>query len=185
MTNWYTHITQTGETLSGIQNYGGTYNVGVSQDITAKLGTFSGAVSGTTGTFSGAVSGTTGTFSGLLTAASFSSNVKSFNIPHPTKEGKRLWHGCLEGPEHAVYVRGRITGNNLITLPEYWSELIDENSITVQLQPIGDRHFHLNVLEFDKQRVVIKEADDKPIDCFYTITATRKDVPLLEVEQDS
>ena len=34
---------------------------------------------------------------------------KAFDIPHPTKEGHRLRHICLEGPESAVYVRGRLT----------------------------------------------------------------------------
>jgi hypothetical protein len=38
---------------------------------------------------------------GALTAAS-----KSFDIPHPTKEGFRLRYGVLEGPEHGVYFRG-------------------------------------------------------------------------------
>ena len=182
MAKYYCNLSA-GDTVNSILANGSAYDVSISQDIDARNGDFSGPITATTGTFSGAITATGGTF-GTCTATTFSSNAKSFNIPHPTKEGKRLWHGCLEGPEHAVYVRGRLTGNNLITLPEYWSELIDENSITVQLQPIGDRHFHLNVLEFDNQHVVIKEADDKPIDCFYTITATRKDIPFLEVEQD-
>ena len=29
---------------------------------------------------------------------------KSFDIEHPSKEGKRLIHGSLEGPEHGVYI---------------------------------------------------------------------------------
>jgi hypothetical protein len=63
---------------------------------------------------------------------------KSFNIPHPTQEGKRLIYGVLEGPEHAVYCRGRIN-NETIELPEEWIGLVDEKTITVQLTPIG--HF--------------------------------------------
>ena len=186
MANYFTHITQAGDTLTSIQNNGGTYNVGVSQNIDAAAvsgttGTFSGAVSGTTGTFSGAVSGTTGTFSGLLTANSASANVKAFNIPHPTKDGKRLWHGCLEGPEYAVYVRGRLTGDDSITLPDYWSELVHEDTITVQLQPIGVNQ-DIVVKEWNLEKVVLSSSTS--IDCFYTITGTRKDVPLLEVEQD-
>lgn len=42
---------------------------------------------------------------------------KSFSIPHPTKEGKRLVYGVLEGPEHAVYIRGKFNGD-AIELPE-------------------------------------------------------------------
>ena len=70
------------------------------------------------------------TMTGALTAAS-----KSFDIPHPTKEGYRLRYGVLEGPEHGVYFRGR-TIHKIINLPDYWTGLIDENSITVHLTPI-------------------------------------------------
>ncbi len=107
--------------------------------------------------------------------------VKAFNIPHPTKDGKRLWHGCLEGPEYAVYVRGRLTGDDSITLPDYWSELVHEDTITVQLQPIGVNQ-DIVVKEWNLEKVVLSSLTS--IDCFYTITGTRKDVPLLEVEQD-
>ena len=33
-------------------------------------------------------------------------STKSFNIPHPIDDNKRLVYGCLEGPEHSVYNRG-------------------------------------------------------------------------------
>jgi hypothetical protein len=45
---------------------------------------------------------------------------KPFDIPHPTKDGWRLRHVCLEGPESGVYYRGRLTNSNVIELPEYW-----------------------------------------------------------------
>ncbi len=108
---------------------------------------------------------------------------KSFDIEHPNKDGWRLRHVCVEGPESAVYIRGRLTGKNMIELPKYWNGLVDYDSITVQLQPIGDRHFHLNVMEIDKEKVVVKEADDKPIDCFYHVWANRLG-PELHVEYE-
>jgi len=185
MANYYTHITQAGDTLTSIQNNGGTYNVGVSQAIDATTGTFSGAVSGTTGTFSGAVAGTTGTFSGLLTAASFSSNVKSFNIQHPTLEGKRLWHGCLEGPEHAVYIRGTMKDTSVINLPDYWIGLVDLETITVNLTPIGAyQELYVQKIEWGK-KVIVKSSASGPVNCYYTVTAMRKDVPPLEIVQDA
>ena len=106
---------------------------------------------------------------------------KAFDIKHPTKgDGWRLRHVSLEGPESAVFYRGRLTGSNTIELPYYWKDLVHEDSITVQLQPIGDRHFHLNVVSFDNEKIVIKEADDKSIDCFFHVFGERKDVnPLL------
>ena len=105
---------------------------------------------------------------------------KPFDIKHPIKDGYRLRHVSLEGPESGVYYRGRLKGSNIIELPSYWRGLVHEDSITVQLQPIGDRHFHLNVVSFNSEKIIIREADDKMIDCFYHVYGERKDVnPLL------
>lgn len=109
---------------------------------------------------------------------------KKFDIPHPSKPGMRLVHTCLEGPEIGVYYRGRLTGSNKIELPDYWKDLVHDDSITVQLQPIGDRHYHLNVLEYTNEYIIIKEPDDKPIDCFYHVYAERKDVEKLVIEYE-
>ena len=113
---------------------------------------------------------------------------KPFDIQHPTKgKGHRLRYACIEGPEVAVYHRGRLKDSNTIELPYYWKDLVHEDSITVQLQPIGKRHFHLNVVEFDNEKIIVAEADDKPIDCFYHVYGERKDInPLItEYEGDS
>ena len=113
---------------------------------------------------------------------------KPFDLEHPTKgKGHRLRYACIEGPEVAVYHRGRLKDSNTIELPYYWKDLVHEDSITVQLQPIGKRHFHLNVVEFDNEKIIVAEADDKPIDCFYHVYGERKDVnPLItEYEGDS
>ena len=120
------------------------------------------------------------TWSGSIVATT-----KLFDIEHPLKEGHRLAHASLEGPEIGVYYRGRLKSSNTIELPSYWKELVREDSITVQLQPIGDRHFHLNVTEFNNEKIIIAEADDKPIDCFYHIYGERKDVERLTVEYES
>jgi len=100
---------------------------------------------------------------------------KSFDIPHPTKTNHRLRYICTESPKADVYVRGRLKDSNIIKLPDYWKDLVDADSITVQLQPIGSRHFHLNVEKFDNKEIHVKEADDKPIDCFYQVYGERKD----------
>ena len=39
---------------------------------------------------------------------------KGFDIKHPNKEGHRLRHICLEGPEAGVYYRGRIKNEKMI-----------------------------------------------------------------------
>jgi hypothetical protein len=67
----------------------------------------------------------------------FTATTKSFLIDHPTKENKKLQYASLEGPEHAVYVRGTHDGS-LIELPEYWSELVHKDSLTVSLTPLGN-----------------------------------------------
>ena len=109
---------------------------------------------------------------------------KPFDISHPTKKGWRLRYACIEGPEVAVYHRGRLKDSNKIELPYYWKDLVAEDSITVQLQPIGDRHFHLNVVEFTNEYVIVKDPDDKPIDCFYHVYGGRKDVNPLITEYE-
>ena len=68
---------------------------------------------------------------------------KNFDIPHPTKEGWRLRHTCPEGPSNDVYFRGKIRNKDKIYLPEYWKELVDPTTITVNLTPIGA---HQNVI---------------------------------------
>jgi len=98
---------------------------------------------------------------------------KSFDIPHWRQKGKRIRHICTEGPEAGIYIRGRLKDSNVIELPEYWDGLVDYDSISVQLQPIGDRHYHINVIEIDKEKVVVKEADDKPFECFYHVWVAR------------
>ena len=56
-----------------------------------------------------------------------SATTKSFNIPHPLYEDKRLVYGCLEGPEYGMYARGTgVIGDGMeerkigIDLPDYW-----------------------------------------------------------------
>jgi hypothetical protein len=108
----------------------------------------------------------------------FSAIIKSFLINHPTKDGKMLQHSCLEGPENGVYIRGSSTIDEII-LPDYWINLVDENSITVHLTPVG----HLNqmcVLDFNSSKVKISGNNNQKY--FYMISAERKDVPKLQVE---
>ena len=120
-----------------------------------------------------------------VNATTVNSVSKSFNIPHPIKEGKRLWHGCLEGPEHGVYVRGRLTEKTTIELPDYWDGLVDPETITVHLTQIGS-HQDLMVEKIEWGKTVhVKSGTASRIDCYYTVNAMRKDVPVLEVEVDA
>ena len=128
-------------------------------------------------------------------AARFSvadSKPKPFDLKHPTKgDGYRLRHACIEGPEVAVYCRGRLKESNVINLPDYWKDLVHEDSITVQLQPIGSNQ-NLVIQEFNNEFIVIAEdstntdliTDLSTIDCFYHVYGERKDVNPLIVEYE-
>ena len=129
------------------------------------------------------VLGSTGTFSGLVSAGSFSANSKAFDIPHPTRENRRLVHGCLEGPEYGVYTRGRVTNKKEIILPTYWKGLVDWTTISVNLTPIGS-HQHLIVKRFDEEKIYLQSNGGMPIDCFYHVYAERMDIPRIEVEPE-
>ena len=108
----------------------------------------------------------------------FSAASKSFDIEHPTKEGMRLHHGSLEGPEHGVYIRGKLKDSNVIELPEYWTGLVDEDTITVQLTAIGAKQ-DLWVESIENNTVNV---GGENVNCFYFIQAERKDVDKFDVE---
>jgi len=120
---------------------------------------------------------------GLDVSGALTATTKSFDIEHPTKEGKRLHHGSLEGPEHGVYIRGRLEGD-VIELPDYWLGLVDEDTITVQLTPNkGFQQIYVDHIEDNK--VYVGTQTDTAIDCFYFIQAERKDIDKVEVEYDA
>lgn len=110
--------------------------------------------------------------------------VKNFAINHPTKKGKKLIHSSLEGPEVGVYHRGRLTGKNVINLPDYWTGLIHETSITVSLTPIG-AHQDIIVKRVGQNQVHLQSKGNMPIDCYYHIFGERKDVDKLQVEVEN
>ena len=126
------------------------------------------------------VTGSITSNSDISTTGTLEARVKSFVIPHPTQEGKQLRYGVLEGPEHAVYYRGKTTSNT-IELPEEWTGLVDENSITVQLTPIGT-YQKLYVQKISNNTIFIKNNNFlfKKINAFYTVHGTRKDVDPLQ-----
>jgi hypothetical protein len=118
------------------------------------------------------------TANGDLSAAS-----KSFLIPHKQKPGFMLRHGSLEGPEHGVYHRGKLQDSNIIELPEYWEWLVDENTITVQLTPIGKHQKYLIKNISTNQIEISNEIENENINCFYIIHGERKDIDKMIVDE--
>ena len=111
---------------------------------------------------------------------------KLFDIQHPTKDGHRLAHACIEGPEIAVYTRGRVcNGKNVIDLPAYWDGLVDYETVTVQLTALG-AHQNVIVKRISpmERKIYLQSQGGMPVDCFYHIMAQRKDVPNLVVEYE-
>ena len=97
---------------------------------------------------------------------------KPFDIPHPIKENKRIRHICSEGPEAGIYIRGRLTGKNVIELPEYWNGLVDYDSITVDLTQIKTSQ-DLIVDSIEKDHIKIISGNATKIDCFYHVWVSR------------
>jgi hypothetical protein len=106
---------------------------------------------------------------------------KSFVIDHPTKPGKKLRYGSLEGPENGVYVRGELKDSNIIETPDHWIGLVHPDSFTVTLTPIG-RFAYLYVEKIEDYKVSIADSYMNPIHCYYTVWAERKDIPKLITE---
>ena len=110
------------------------------------------------------------------------SKPKPFDIQHPSKgEGWRLRYACIEGPEVAVYHRGRLRRGKEIVLPRYWKDLVHINSITVQLQPVG-AHQDIVIKRWDDEKIYLQSMGGMPIDCFYHVYAERKDINPLIIE---
>ena len=122
-------------------------------------------------------------------AKAMASPAKSFDIEHPTKgKGHRLRYVSLEGPEIGVYVRGVLKGDNVIELPDYWKDLVDEDSITVQLTPIG-KHQNLcySIAKMKNKTSILvnpHEFNSHYIHCSYIVHATRKDLEPLITEYE-
>lgn len=125
--------------------------------------------------------GTTSPSYDLEVNGEISATNKSFVIDHPTKPNMKLRYGSLEGPENGVYVRGKLVDENVINLPDYWTGLVDDSTITVNLTPMG-KQCNLFVDKIEKNKIYIKCGIFQKINCFYTVFAERKDIPSLKVE---
>ena len=112
-----------------------------------------------------------------------SATSKSFLIPNKLKPGYMLRHGSLEGPEHGVYHRGKLNGSGIIELPDYWEWLVDENTITVQLTPIGEFKQYL-IKSISTTQIDISNLENtNNVNCFYIIHGERKDIDKMIVDE--
>lgn len=107
---------------------------------------------------------------------------KSFEITHPLDSTKRLTYGSLEGPEYGVYYRGKLSNENIIDLPDYWTALVNESSITVDITPYG-QYQRLFVDKIENNKVYIGVDNGGLPNCYYIVYAERKDIPKIIIEQ--
>ena len=109
-------------------------------------------------------------------AAYNATNKKGFDIPHPTKEETRIRYVCVEGPTADVYVRGKLKDSNIIELPDHWKGLVDPDSITVTLTPIGTfQELFYEEVEWCST-IKVMNAAGGPVNCSYKVFAERIDV---------
>tara|TARA_R110002110_G_scaffold132906_2_gene314898 strand:- start:634 stop:2124 length:1491 start_codon:yes stop_codon:yes gene_type:complete len=111
---------------------------------------------------------------------------KSFNIPHPLLEHKRLVYGSLEGPEHGMYARGSFDVEDerrkvAIDLPMYWSKMVHPD-YTVNLTTYGD--YNVWIKERDENGFWVETNSDKEWSFDWNVIGGRRDAKLV-VEPDA
>ena len=117
-----------------------------------------------------------------------SATTKSFNIPHPIHEDKRLVYGCLEGPEYGMYARGTgVIGDAVedrkvgIELPDYWFKMVGKD-YTISLTPHGNYNVWIGKKTEDGFYVMTNTKDTAKFD--WSVIGGRLDAK-LEVEPNA
>ena len=169
-------VVTTATLMTNLGLYGSTPNSLIINNATNSTSTTTGALQ--------VVNGGVGIGGNAYVGGTLYATAKSFLIDHPTKKGYKLQYGSLEGPENGVYVRGKLEGR-VIQLPDYWLSLVDMDTITVDLTPIG-KFQKLYVESIDAGTGSIFIDNDSmlggPCKCFYTVWAERKDIGKLNTE---
>lgn len=102
-----------------------------------------------------------------------------FDMPHPNKPGWRLRHVCIEGPEIAVYCRGKVPPDGVINLPTFWEGLVNPEDMSINLTPIGCwQELFVKEIRWGRQ-VVVQNNAGGPINADYHIIARRLDDDLI------
>ncbi len=77
-------------------------------------------------------------------------------------------------------VRGTVSIDGIIELPETWRGKIEPETINVQLTPIGVfQELFVNSIQYGA-RVVIRNAAGGPIKAYYEVTASAKEHPVVD-----
>ena len=111
-------------------------------------------------------------------------STKSFNIPHPIHDDKRLVYGCLEGPEHGAYFRGTVEMKDVperiaVELPDYWFKLVGDD-YTITLTPYGP--YNVWVDEKNEDGFFVEASEEENVKFDWVVIGGRQDAKIPEVE---
>jgi hypothetical protein len=106
----------------------------------------------------------------------------NFDIENPIKKGWRVRYVCAEGPTADVVIKGTLENNNIIELPDYWTDLVHKETIHAILTPIGNHQKLFYNLSECGTKIMVSNNSDNKIHCYYKVFAERKDTPKNIVE---
>jgi hypothetical protein len=106
---------------------------------------------------------------------------KSFIVDYPGKPGHKITYISLEGPEGAIFCRGRVrleSGRGTIILPEHFAALAQPDSLTVQLTPgsLSSRGVAFEQISRDRIDVGELQGGTGSYEVHYVVHARRADL---------
>jgi len=130
------------------------------------------------------LTGATGVLSWNSTSFEITADgAKTFVIPHPIDPSRHLVHACLEGPESAVFYRGRAsiseTGEVIVHLPDYVKAIATD--MTIQITPIHPAT-HASVSEVVDNSFTIFGSPHTS--CFWIVHGKRHDIEVEPLTSD-
>jgi hypothetical protein len=109
------------------------------------------------------------------------SGAKSFYEPHPTDPEKVIRYVSLEGPEAGTYFRGTahvVRGQAVITVPEDFRIVTDDEGLTVQLTPVGSSA-NMWIASEDLNQITVRSSKD--VTFHYLVQGVRRNYKDFEV----
>jgi len=79
----------------------------------------------------------------------------------------------FESLDKTVFIHGKVLNSNTIDLPKDWYKIIDTQTITVCLTPVG-AHQDIVVKRCDEKKVYLQSNGATPIHCYYQVFADLK-----------